>query len=323
MHSKIWQTMATRLRSVWMGLSLVEQLTIVALVAVACGIPLAGWASGRVPRIAVAVIELGMVALLVAIVGRISEEIAASQRGARDWNAERASLLGENADLRRQIDGSHRRLAEINDMVLRRVGVELHDGPAQCISLALLGLDSLYPKGTEQAGGASLDDFERIRGALQEALAEIKSMSAGMTLPELSGVSPGDALRLAVRNHERRTATSVACVVEGLPPHVPASIKSCLYRFAQEALNNAYRHAGGRGQEVRGKCHGNTIEVEVADGGPGFEPDNKIVGNHLGLLGMRERVASLGGTLEIKSRPGSGTRLTTRFEIAQRGSDQG
>jgi signal transduction histidine kinase len=186
-----------------------------------------------------------------------------------------------------------------------------------------LRLDSLRPDTTRPNGGASIDDFERIRGALREALAEIRSMSAGLTLPELSGVSASDALRLAVRNHERRTATSVACDVEGLPQHLPASIKSCLYRFAQEALNNAYRHANGRGQAVRGRRFGNTIEVEVADAGPGFEPDGKMVGSHLGLLGMRERVASLGGTLEIKSRPGSGTRLTTRFEISEQAGSQG
>jgi len=264
-----------------------------------------------------------MVALLLAIIGRGIADIAANQRTAQDADAHLAGLLEENADLRRQIDeGHHRRSVEINDKVLRRIGVELHDGPAQFISLALLRLDSLCPERT-QNGGASLDDFERIRGALQEALAEIRSMAAGLTLPELSSVSPGDALRLAVRNHERRTATSVTCDVEGLPHHVPASIKSCLYRFTQEALNNAYRHAGGYGQAVRGKCHGNTIEVEVADTGPGFEPDSKVVGNHLGLLGMRERVASLGGTLEINSRPGSGTRLTTRFEIAEHVSSEG
>lgn len=142
-------------------------------------------------------------------------------------------------------------------------------------------------------------------------------MSAGLTLPELSSVAPDEVLRLAVRNHERRTATSVSCDVEGLPQHLPGPIKACLYRFAQEALNNAYRHAGGRGQTVRGKYRGNMIEVEVADAGPGFVPDSKIVGSHLGLLGMRERVVSLGGTLEIDSRPGSGTRLTTRFIVAE------
>jgi signal transduction histidine kinase len=63
--------------------------------------------------------------------------------------------------------------------------------------------------------------------------------------------------------------------------------------------------------------------VEVADAGPGFEPGNEIAGNHLGLLGMRERVAALGGTLEIVSRPGAGTRLTTRFKMPECGAGQG
>jgi signal transduction histidine kinase len=310
-------------RTAWGGLTHNEQLTSVALAALACGAAVSsGWPSGGAPRAVLAVAELGMVALLIAIVGHASEEIASNRRAARDWSAEKARLVAHTAELRRQVEDGHRRAVDINDRVLRRVGVELHDGPAQLISLALLRLDSLHPERATNRD-ASLDDYERIRSALQEALAEIRCMSAGLTLPELNCVSPSDALRLAVRNHERRTATSVRCEVDGLPHDVPAPIKSCLYRFAQEALNNAFRHAGGNGQEVRGKCRGNTIEVEVADAGPGFEPGNETAGNRLGLLGMRERVASLGGTLEIKSRPGSGTRLTTRFNMPECGASQG
>ena len=189
---------------------------------------------------------------------------------------------------------------EINDLVLRRVGVELHDGPAQLISLALLRLDGLQPERAVPNGHTPCSDLERIRGALQEALAEIRCMAAGLTLPELDRVPPADVLRLAVRGHERRTATSVACEMDGLPEQLPAAIKSCLYRFAQEALNNAYRHAGGRGQTVCARYRRGIIEVEVADAGPGFEPGSGNVGGRLGLLGMRERVTSLGGTLEIE-----------------------
>jgi signal transduction histidine kinase len=293
------------------------------LVALACGAAVSsGRLDGGVPQAVLAIIEFGMVALLIAIVGQAGEDIASKRRAARDWSSEKAGLVAHNAELRRQIDDCHRRAVDINDKVLRRVGVELHDGPAQLISLALLRLDSLHPERAANRD-ASLDEYERIRDALQDALAEIRCMSAGLTLPELNCVSPSDALRLAVRNHERRTATSVRCEVDGLPHDVPVPIKSCLYRFAQEALNNAYRHAGGSGQEVRGNCRGNTIEVEVADAGPGFEPGNEIAGNHLGLLGMRERVAALGGTLEIVSRPGAGTRLTTRFKMPECGAGQG
>ena len=129
-------------------------------------------------------------------------------------------------------------------------------------------------------------------------------MAAGLTLPELSGVSPSDALCLAVRNHERRTATTVSCEVEGLPHDVPAPIKSCLYRFAQEALNNAYRHAGGHGQTVRGRYRGNTIEVEVADAGPGFEPGKCAVGNRLGCWACAN--ASSPSAAPWRSSPGLG-----------------
>jgi len=313
-----------RSRSLWGGLTYFEQFTIVALAALAAGVVFSsGWPSGGASRAALAITGLGMVAFLIGIVGQASEEVLANRRAARDWEGERSQLIEQNTDLCRQIEDSHRRTLEIHDRVLRRVGVELHDGPAQLISLALLRLDGLDPE-RKPNGGPSHDDhericgdYERIRGALQEALAEIRCISSGLTLPELTSVSPSEVLRLAVRNHERRTATSVKCDVDGLPEDVPPAIKSCLYRFAQEELNNAYRHAGGRGQTVRGQYTGNMIEIEVADAGPGFEAGAEVVGNRLGLLGMRERVASLGGTLEISSRPGSGTRLTTRFEMPE------
>jgi signal transduction histidine kinase len=288
----MWSRSAwARVRCVWGGLTLNLRLIVVAVVALVGVLASVGWFGGGARQLALAVAAVALVAAPLTIIG--------------------------HAEPRHQIDDSHRRSVELNDMVLRRVGGELHDGPAQLISLALLRLDSLRPQGTASNCAASIDDFERIRSALEDALGEIRCISAGLTLPELGCVSASDVLRLAVRNHERRTATSVTCEVEGLPHHVPAPIKSCLYRFAQEALNNAYHHAGGRGQTVRAGVRSDMIEVEVGDSGPGFEPNSKIAGNRLGLLGMRERVASLGGTLEINSRPGAGTRLTTRLKMVE------
>jgi signal transduction histidine kinase len=308
----------------------IDRFAIVALGALSCGILVwSGRLGGGAAHAALTVVDLALVALLAAIVADASREVVSSRRAARDWQAQRIRLTAQNAELRRQIEDSHRRALEIHDRMLRRIGVELHDGPAQLVSLALLRLDSLDPERVRHgelghnAQASVRGDYERIRGALQDALAEIRCVAAGLTLPELSGVSPSEALRLAVRNHERRTATSVDCAVEGLPQDVPAPIKSCLYRFAQEALNNAWRHASGNGQTLRGQRRGDTIEVEVADAGPGFEPGRAIAGSRLGLLGMRQRVASLGGTLEIVSGPGLGTRLTTRFEMPHLAGNRG
>jgi signal transduction histidine kinase len=273
-----------------------------------------GWAAvGGVPQ--APVIQIGLVALLLAALAGAGEWRTAARGAVREWEEERAGLVAQNAELKRQIDDSQRRQVEVNDLVLRRVGVELHDGPAQLISFALLRLDDLQPERAQQGRHTPSSDLERIRSALQEALAEIRCMAAGLTLPELSRIPPVDVLRLAVRSHERRTATSVACQMEALPEQLPAAIKSCLYRFAQEALNNAYRHAGGRGQEVRARYCAGIVEIEVADTGPGFERGSENAGGRLGLLGMHERITSLGGTLQIESWPGFGTRLTTRFKV--------
>lgn len=274
-----------------------------------------GWAAVD-SAVQTPVFQIGLVALLLAALARSGEGSAVVRRASHEREEERARLIQQIDQLRRQIDDTQRRLVEIHDQVLRRVGVELHDGPAQLISFALLRLDGLQEQDTPGSGNASPGDLETIRGALKEALAEVRCMASGLILPELSLVQPADVLRLAARNHERRTGTSVVCEMEGLPEHLPAAVKSCLYRFAQEALNNAYRHAGGRGQAVRARYLRGTLEVEVADAGPGFDPDSKIGRGRLGLLGMRERVTSLGGTFEIDSRPGLGTRLSTRFKLA-------
>ena len=266
----------------------------------------------------VALVTLAMLSILFGIVRNGSQTIANQERALRDRIDELSGLLAQNESLHQRIDEIHRRSVETNDLVLRRIGSELHDGPAQLISLALLRLDALRPKSTGDTGEVPMDDFERIRGALVNSLAEIRNMSAGLTLPELDRVTPAEALALAARTHERRTGTTVKSELSDLPPHVSNALKACLYRFAQEALNNAFRHGGGKGQTLHGTCADDVLQVEVADAGPGFEPDNdkRTDESRLGLTGMRDRVASLGGTLDIQSQPGHGTRLTARFKLS-------
>ena len=95
---------------------------------------------------------------------------------------------------------------------------------------------------------------------------------------------------------------------------LPLPMTICLYRFAQEALNNAFRHAGGEGQSLSARYDGVTIAVEVSDAGPGFAVDQTATGDErLGLAGLRYRVDSLGGTLQIDSQSGHGTRLIAQF----------
>ncbi len=253
---------------------------------------------------------------IVTIVLGGSRTIALQQRSLEDRIEELSRLLCQNEDLRRRIDEIHRRSVATNELFLRRVGVELHDGPAQLISLALLRLDVLRPLPSHPDAETATQQFKRIQSALAESLAEIRNISAGLALPELENVTPVTALQLAARNHERRTNTTVKCALGELPSYLPTDIKTCLYRVVQEGLNNAFRHAGGVGQAVRARYFDGIVEIQVMDSGAGFEPsESNFGGNRIGLAGMRDRIASLGGSLQVESARGKGTHLTARFKI--------
>src|SRR5262245_12854441 len=97
------------------------------------------------------------------------------------------------------------------------------------------------------------------------------------------------------------------------------STSSSPARFAQEGLNNAYRHAGGAGQALRASKDRDAIEIKVSDRGPGTMVAETFAGTgSQGLSGLKLRVESLGGTFWLQSSPGQGTTLSARLPILQR-----
>ncbi len=266
----------------------------------------------------VATVTLAMLAALSGIVIRGSRTIE-NQRIALEIRVhELSALLEQNEGLHSRLKRASHRTTEINEYYLRRISADLHDGPAQLLALAMLRLDSLRPliQDTHRES-ADEDDLDPIHTSLTEAIGEIREICAGLTLPHLDELSATQVLREVVATHERRTGTKVELKIEAAPESLPRSLKICVFRFAQEALQNAYRHADGACQEILCRFDGKIIEVAVSDKGKGFECHQKPHSNGLGLPGLRERVESLGGKVEIKSSPASGTRLTMRCAVAQ------
>ncbi len=229
-----------------------------------------------------------------------------------------STLLKQNEDLRGRLQASSNRVAEINERYLRRIGADLHDGPAQLISFALLRLDSLKAALRKQSPDQGESrELDAIHNALREAMGEIREVCAGLTLAKLEEMSPLAVLREIVGSHERRTGTAVRLTVESIPETLALPLKISVFRFVQEGLNNAYRHAGGAGQKVTCRINGPVLELEVSDSGPGFSLEN-VAGKEggLGLVGLRERIESLGGKLEVRSVAGDGTRLVMRCRLS-------
>jgi len=266
----------------------------------------------------VGVVTLTMFGLLSGIVLRGSRTIERQHDALEQRVGELSRLLAQNVELRGRVQRASRRTTEINEQYLRRIGADLHDGPAQLLALAALRLDALYPLlANSPTNPSGRSDIDLVRDSLTDALTDIRDISTGLTLPELDDLSPSKLLTNAASAHERRTKTMVEVDIQSAPGDLDKSMKICLYRFVQETLSNAFRHANGAGQRLTCRIDGETLEVTVSDTGPGFDPSVKCEGSHgLGLPGLRERIESFGGSLEIISARGRGTQLILRCSLS-------
>lgn len=235
------------------------------------------------------------------------------RRGSQTIESQQTALslrASQNAELRAKIEKAYWRADRLNEQFLRRLGADLHDGPAQLIGFALMSLDDLPVDKARLAEDPSPDTQETIRHALEDAIRDIRNLSRGLMLPELETMTLNDTVSVIVRMHEERTSSTVSLDLPVETIEAPTEVKVCTYRFLQEALSNAYKHARGSDQRVTIACSGGRLRVAVSDQGPGLRQDTaepRSGATQLGLIGIRDRVETLAGRFRISSPPSGGT----------------
>jgi signal transduction histidine kinase len=258
-------------------------------------------------------VTLYMIAALWGIVVRGSRTIDEQRSQLGERIDQLQELLTQNEGLRIRLQRSNTTVAEANEQFLRRIGADLHDGPAQLLSYTLLRLHR-FTVLVEKAGSEKERcELSLIRNSLNDTLREIRNISEGLALPELDPISLRDVMELAISSHERLTNTRVCRMLEDLPEETPQALKICVYRFVQEGLTNAFRHASGVGQTVAAGG-ARMIHISVSDRGRGFAGEG-AGGGALGLAGLRARIEAVGGRLEITTSQGQGTRLAAYFDL--------
>ena len=110
----------------------------------------------------------------------------------------------------------------------------------------------------------------------------------------------------------RRSGVKVKVKADNVSDALPDAVRTCVYRIVQEALTNVSRHSGAKSAQVAVEQTATSLQLTVSDDGSGFDPQTT---RGIGLLGMEERVKQLGGTLETRSQPGSGTTLRVTLPL--------
>lgn len=264
------------------------------------------------------VASVGLLTLLVLFMvvhhGSVTIE---KQRTAIKHRFREAILLHRKNDiLKSETEDALRTAARIDDLVHTRLGAELHDGPAQLVSFALLRLDDLEQE-LDCRGSTARTLLSEFRSALQDALKELRAVAADLLLPDLSdtGNLP-EMLRKVVRAHECRTACVVDLEVAAVPEKMPRDVVRCVLRVAQEALNNAYKHSGTDRQTVTLRYGAGTLQLSVRDDGSGLSKADPSEGHAgLGMLGMLSRARALGGTFSVISAPQQGTEILCELPV--------
>jgi signal transduction histidine kinase len=265
--------------------------------------------------VAVVAVALPIYGLLAVAVRRTTQTVR-RQEGELEVRVEELdALLHQNLELSARVRSAAERGTALNERVRQRLSSDLHDGPLQELQFALLQLDRLVARHRECAVNVKeCCEFDSrvadTRDAVTLAVDELRRVAKGLVGVDVDGVTVEEIVRRVVARHEERTAIPVGVELTELPEDASVAVKITLYRFLQEGLQNAYRHAGGVGQRVRMWMHGSMLCAQVSDDGPGIDADAVVDQTEgLGLRGLRDRVEILGGMLCVSSRSDGGTDL--------------
>lgn len=242
-----------------------------------------------------------------------------------------AALAVENAYLYQEADARARlrrqllaREIKVQEEERRRIARELHDEVGQSLTGLIMSLDAVEQAFLADGHG---------KGHLHHYLTEARDIASG-TLQEIRRVifdlrpTLLDDLGLAAAvDWYAKTSLAKAGIqpivrASGLDGRLPQRVEIALYRLVQEAVANVIKHSYARKCTISLTWSDGVVEAAVEDDGRGFDPDKigQAGEEHLGIVGMQERVRSLGGQFTIDSRPGGGTRVHIRIPLTTGGA---
>ncbi len=230
-----------------------------------------------------------------------------------DSNGKHIGSVGMHTDitdeknLRDQLEDYAKKLIQIQEEERKRIARELHDDTAPTLSYLSLEVDAVISKFPDLPD-ETVNHLRELREKINEAQENIRRFSHELHPSILDNLGLEAALEALVMELNARGTLEVDFRVSGAEESLPDEVELNLYRIAQEALNNIWKHSQATEAEVNLEYSTDKTVLTISDNGVGFD-SSKLPKGGLGLTGMRERALLIGGILKVESEPGKGTRV--------------
>jgi len=221
------------------------------------------------------------------------------------------AVLLERRRTERKLQQSRIRLIETQEQERRRIARELHDDIGQQLSLIKLELHQISEAGVEHVPVSLKLPLRSAMRQIDSVSEAIRTVSHGLHPAHLDFLGLVPALKGFCSELRQQTDMKIHLREGDLPRHMDHEVSLCFFRVAQEALSNVIKHSRAKNVDVELKTEGGDLLLRIMDDGIGFGSDNHHSAG-LGVVNMKDRVESLGGTLQITSERKRGTILAAR-----------
>jgi signal transduction histidine kinase len=211
----------------------------------------------------------------------------------------------ELARSRHQLQLLSSRLVDAQETERRSISRELHDEVGQSLGALLVDLGRLPASAPE-----AKEQIDRMKSVAERTFQSVRNIALLLRPSMLDDLGLAAALEWQGREVSRSSEIEVDVQPGNLSDDLPDEYRICIYRFVQEALQNAVRHSSATAATVTVEQSANRVVVRVEDNGAGFDPQRT---RGLGLLGMEERVKRLGGSFTVQSVPQQGSTVTAEL----------
>jgi PAS domain S-box-containing protein len=208
------------------------------------------------------------------------------------------------------------RMISVQEDERRRIARDLHDHLGQQLTGLRLKLELVAQS---RSGAETQQRVSEAQKVAEQLDRHLDFFTAELRPSALDDLGLASALRQLVREWSENFGIGVEFHTDGSGERLDRDVETHLYRIAQEALNNVYKHAGARRVGVLLERRNDRLVLIIEDDGAGFHLDQPLNGDHrsLGLLGMQERAALIGGRMEIETVPGHGTTVFLQLPSPQ------